>query len=98
MPWTSPIIYFVGTMVSHTTLNTDLRDNLNELVLHRHSGGSGSGSAALGSLTTVTFIDAAAPAAPGGTLTRLFSTGTTVGIRAGVGAALIFSNSTHTHA
>jgi hypothetical protein len=98
MAWTAPIVYVVGTMVTHATLNAHLRDNLKELGLHRHSGGSGSGSAALGSLTMVTFIDAAAPAAPGAGLTRVFSTGTTVGIRSGAaGAALIISNSTHTH-
>ena len=97
MAWTSPIVYLVGTMVTHATLNAFLRDNLNALALHKHGGGSGSGSATLGGLTMVTFIDAAAPGAPGGTLTRVFTTGTAMGIRAGAGAARILSNTTHTH-
>lgn len=97
MAWTAPRTFTSGEVVTAAALNTDLRDNMNELVLHRHSGGSGSGSNALGSLTSVTFIDAAAPAAPGGTLTRMFSSATVLGwINAG--GTFFAATSAHTHA
>jgi hypothetical protein len=84
-------------VVTAAALNTDLRDNMNELVLHRHSGGSGSGSNALGSLTSINFIDAAVPAAPGGTLTRIFTTATLFGwINAG--GTFYAATSGHEHA
>ena len=76
MAWSAPRTWVSGEIPTAAQLNTDLRDNLNELALHSHSGGSGSGTAALGSLVSVTYIDAAAPAAPGGTLTRTYSSST----------------------
>ena len=97
MVWTAPRTWTSGEVVTAAALNTDLRDNMNELVLHRHSGGSGSGSNALGSLTSVDFIAAAVPAAPGGTLTRAFATATLFGwINAG--GTLYAATSGHTHA
>ena len=98
MVWTNITVFIVGSMVTHSTLNTMLRDNMNELVLHSHMGGSGSGTAAIGNLIYITSIDAAAPGAPGGTLTYLASSATALIMRSGAaGAVRAFSNSTHTH-
>jgi hypothetical protein len=97
MAWTAPRTWADGTAVTEDHLNIDLRDNSNELAVHSHGGGSGSGAATLGNLTMVTMVDAAAPAAPGGTLSRLFSSGTILGIRSASGAARIFSVVTHDH-
>ena len=76
MAWSAPRTWASGEIPTAAQLNTDLRDNLNELSRHAHGGGSGSGTAALGNLVSMTFIDAAAPAAPGGTLTRVYSSST----------------------
>ena len=76
MAWTAPRTWASGEIPTAAQLNTDLRDNLNELSRHAHGGGSGSGTAALGNLVSMTFIDAAAPSAPGGTLTRVYSSST----------------------
>ena len=79
MVWTAPRTWVAGEVVAAADLNTDLRDNLNELSAHTHSGGSGSGSSALSNLTWEDFSQQAAPAAPGGTLTRIFATTTLLG-------------------
>ena len=72
MAWTAPRTWVSGEIVTAVALNTDLRDNLNELASHDHSGGSGSGSLDIGPVRLVDFFDAL-PAAPGGTLTRVFA-------------------------
>ena len=97
MAWTAPRTWASGEIPTAAQLNTDLRDNLNELSRHAHGGGSGSGTAALGNLVSMTFIDAAAPAAPGGTLTRVYSSSTALFWR---NAGGIYSASTagHEHA
>ena len=96
MVWTAPRTWASGEVVTAAALNTDLRDDLNELTLHKHAGGSGSGSATLGNLVTVDFIDAAVPAAPGGTLTRVFSSATLFGwINAG--GTFLVATSSHEH-
>ncbi len=99
MAWTT------GTWVNaqiptEATLNALIRDNLNMLALHNHgsSTGSGAGSAALGNLITVTMIDAAAPSAPGGSLTTIYSSATAFGVIAGGGTPRPFSTSGHEHA
>ena len=98
MVWTNITVFIVGSMVTDSTLNTMLRDNMNELALHSHMGGSGSGTGEVGNLIYITSIDAAAPAAPGGTLTYLASSATALIMRSGAaGAVRAFSNSTHTH-
>ena len=94
MAWTAPRTWASGEIPTAAQLNTDLRDNLNELSRHAHGGGSGSGTAALGNLVSMTFIDAAAPAAPGGTLTRLYSSSTALFWR---NAGGIYSASTAGH-
>ena len=84
-------------MVTSSTLNTMLRDNMIALGVHSHSGGSGSGTAVVGNIVYANFIDAAAPAAPGGTLTYLATSATALIIRSGAGAVRVISNSTHAH-
>ena len=94
MAWTAPRTWASGEIPTAAQLNTDLRDNLNELSRHAHGGGSGSGTAALGNLVSMTFIDAAAPSAPGGTLTRVYSSSTALYWR---NAGGIYSASTAGH-
>lgn len=97
MAWTTPITWKTGTLANATLFNAHIRGNFGELVLHTHSGGSGSGTATLGNLTMVTLIDATVPAAPGGTLTRIYTTATALHVRAASGADRIISEDGHTH-
>lgn len=97
MAWTVPRTWTAGEIVTAAALNADLRDNLNELSLHTHTGGSGSGSSGLSNLTWEDFSQAAVPAAPGGTLTRVFATTTLLGW-INVGGTFYAATSGHTHA
>lgn len=100
MAWNTPQTWTADQIVDETDFNQDIRDNLNALAQHDHSGGSGSGTKTLGGtvgLTTVTFADAAVPAAPTGTLTTVFTTGSTVGIRSSGGTARILADTSHEH-
>lgn len=95
--WTKPRIWQVGEQANATLLNTHVRDNFEKLDQHGHGSGSGSGARELGPLVYITFVDAAAPGAPGGTLTAIFSTTSTLGYRPGTGAAVYLIAETHTH-
>ena len=97
MAWTAPTSWVAGQMVVTADLNNEIRDNLLELDFHNHSGGSGSGTAALGNLVSMTLIDAALPAAPGGTLSVLASSATNLYIRSGGGASRQITVPGHTH-
>lgn len=101
MAWTAVPTTKVGTMYDAPALNVRLRDNLTELDQHDHSGGSGSGTRALGGsatgFTVVYFRDGAAPAAPTGTITVLFTSGSMLGHRSSGGAALMLTSTAHTH-
>ena len=97
MVWSSPESWVAGQMVTAALLNLNVRDNLEELDLHSHSGGSGSGTAAIGNLVTMTFIDGALPGAPGGTLSILASSATNLYIRSGGGASRQITVPGHTH-
>ena len=100
MAWTAPIKAIVGTLIDAPGMNTYWSNNFSELDQNDHGGGSGSGTRALGGtvgLTTVTFANAAAPAAPTGTLTRLFSSGSMLGWRSSGGTARMGVDTNHTH-
>ena len=100
MAFTQPRTWVAGEVPTAVLLNAQIRDNNNELALHAHTGGSGSGSSALGGtigLTHIDFRDAAAPTGAGGTITRLYSSGSQVGRVEPGGTAAIFSTSGHEH-
>ena len=46
MAWTVPLTW-KSTMVTHTIMNTHVKDNLLELSTHVHSGSGGEGSSTL---------------------------------------------------
>jgi hypothetical protein len=46
MAWTAPLSW-MPTMVTHTILNTHIKDNFLELSTHVHSGSAGEGSSTL---------------------------------------------------
>lgn len=97
MAWSAPRTWTAGEVPTAAQLNTDLRDNLNELALHNHSGGSGSGTAQLGPVNWVTFIGSAVPAAPGAGTTRVFASSTLMGW-INSGGTFFASTSGHEHA
>ena len=107
MAYTLPITYVVGSMVTHVTLNTFLRDNLNNWVTHDHDNVANfpsDGTRRLANIIRVTLMGTpgSAPATDDAdeVTTRIFATGTTVGIWSGslvAGTVRILSNSTHTH-
>ncbi len=68
--WTAPRTYVDSEIITHTILNTDLRDNLDVLDNHVHDNASGQGSADLSSLNTIVWADAAADPGNTGTLQR----------------------------
>jgi nicotinamide mononucleotide (NMN) deamidase PncC len=64
--WTTPGTWADGTVVTHTWINQQVRDNSEVIDQHSHSGAAGDGSQALGSLTVVTFANVGtAPTAVG---------------------------------
>ena len=100
MAFTQPRTWVSGEVPTAVLLNAQIRDNNNELALHAHTGGSGSGSSALGGtigLTHIDLRDAAAPTGAGGTITRLYSSGSQVGRVEPGGTAAIFATSLHEH-
>lgn len=82
-------------------MDTELRDNLNELALHDHSGGSGSGTRSLGGsatgLITVYMRDGAGPGTPTGTISAVFTTGSRIAMHSSGGTVVLFATSGHEH-
>src|SRR3990167_10598347 len=97
MAWTAPVTWVDGQIPTAALFNQQFRDNHNELALHAHAGGSGSGTAALGPLSNATFSDAPAPTGAGGTVTRVYSTVGTVGWVSASGSVFLAANTTHEH-
>src|SRR3990167_1148790 len=100
MAWTAPRTWVAAEVVNASELNTDLRDNMNELSLHNHSGGSGSGASSLGPLNRVDFTDLLSgnmPSSPGGTLTTVVTSATAL-VWINAGGTFYAATSAHEHA
>jgi hypothetical protein len=99
MAWTTPKTWADGDIPDADDLNTHIKDNLNVVSTHAHSGAAGDGSADLSGLDTETFDNqGSTPAAPGSNKVKLFSESETLKIRAGAsGAATAISLTNHTH-
>tara|TARA_R110000822_G_scaffold212294_3_gene347709 strand:+ start:2813 stop:3490 length:678 start_codon:yes stop_codon:yes gene_type:complete len=72
MAYTTPRDWTAGEQVTHTIMNTHVRDNFTALSLHTHSGAAGDGASALANVDTMTFdhqgSDPSAPSAGHGTV------------------------------
>ena len=99
MAWTTPKTWADGDIPDADDLNTHIRDNMNVLSTHAHSGAAGDGSAALAPISTVTFADqGSTPSAPGSSKVNLFSESETLKVREGAsGAAVAIALANHTH-
>ena len=99
MAWTTPKTWADGDIPDADDLNTHIKDNLNVVSTHAHSGAAGDGSADLSGLDTETFDNqGSTPAAPGSNKVKLFSESETLKIRAGAsGAAVAIALASHSH-
>ena len=99
MAWTNPKTWADGEIPDEDVLNTEIRDNLNALSTHTHSGAAGDGSATLAGVDSITTDDAGStPSAPGSNKVIIFSEGGVLKMRAGAsGSALTFSTTNHSH-
>ena len=99
MAWTTPRTWTDGEIPTAAVLNTHIRDNLNALSTHTHSGAAGDGNDEMTGVDTITIDDSGStPAAPGSSKVKIFSDSETLKVRAGAsGAATVVSLSTHTH-
>ena len=72
MAWSTPRDWSANELVTHTIMNTHVRDNLNILSTHTHSGAAGDGSSALSDVDTIIFdhqgSDPSAPSSGHGTV------------------------------
>ena len=73
MAWTAPRTWVLGEVLTASLLNTHVRDNELSLTQHQHTGAAGDGDDQLSGIDDIIFDDAAAPAAPGASKTRLYS-------------------------
>lgn len=70
MAWNTPANWTDGEIVPASKMNAQVRDNMNALSTHGHTGAAGDGAQALGPLDTVDFDDQATPPASAGRLLR----------------------------
>ena len=101
MAWTAPRTWTAGELVTHTLLNTHLKNNMLILDTHAHDDTSGGGDSTLGDLVKATFTDATAPSAPGANKTAIYAVSTQPHYRAGGAGAdveLADANDLHTQA
>ena len=99
MAWNNPVTWSDGTIPDEDDLNQQIRDNMNALSTHTHSGAAGDGSATLSGVDSITTDDASStPAAAGSNKVIIFSEGGVLKMRAGAsGSALTFSTTDHSH-
>ena len=99
MAWTTPRTWADGEIPTAALMNTHVRDNLNAVSTHTHSGAAGDGSAALSSVDTITLADqGSTPSAPGSNKIILFSESGVLKQRVGAsGSATVISVTGHGH-
>mgnify|MGYP001589055854 FL=1 len=71
--WTAPRTWVAGGILTAAQLNLHIRDNELILSVHAHSGVAGEGSENLNGVNDIIIDDAAAPAAPGASKTRIYA-------------------------
>lgn len=99
MAWNNPATWTDGTIPDEDDLNEQIRDNMNALSTHTHSGAAGDGSSTLSGVDSITTDDAGStPSAAGTNKVIIFSEGGLLKMRAGSsGSVLTFSTTDHVH-
>lgn len=87
MAWTNPLTWVTNQLVTTLQMNTHIRDNLNFLGIHTHTGAAGDGAADVGPINRLDLNDVSAPAAPGASKLRLYSVAGILRFRAGAAGA-----------
>ena len=74
MAFTTPRDWASGELVTHTIMNTHIRDNFEALKLHTHSGSAGDGASALDNVDTIIYDHQGSdPSAPTSGHTTLYT-------------------------
>ena len=74
MAFTTPRDWTANELVTHTIMNTHIRDNFEALKLHTHSGSAGDGASALDNVDTITYDHQGSdPSAPASNHTTLYT-------------------------
>lgn len=98
MTWSAPKTWADQDTPSATDFNTEIRDNLNALSTHTHSGAAGDGSSIFNSVDHIDFDEGGALSAPASGHTRVAAnTDGTLRFRADGGSEKTLSDTTHTH-
>ena len=88
MAWSTPRDWTANELVTHTIMNTHIRDQFNSLTLHTHSGAAGDGASALADVDTITYDHQGSdPSAPTSGHTTLYTKSDGLYFRAHGGSA-----------
>ena len=98
MAWSAPKTWVDQETPSADDFNTEIRDNLDALSTHSHTGAAGDGSATLGSVDYIDLDEGGALSEPASNHTRFAAnTDGTLRYRANGGTEKTISDTTHTH-
>jgi hypothetical protein len=98
MSWKEPKTWVDQETPTATDFNTEIRDNLNALSTHSHTGAAGDGSATLDSVDHIDLDEGGALSTPAGGHTRFAAnTDGTLRIFPDGGSEKTLSDTTHTH-
>jgi len=98
MAWSAPKTWVDQETPSADDFNTEIRDNLDALSTHSHTGAAGDGSATLGSVDYIDLDEGGALSEPASNHTRFAAnTDGTLRYRANGGTEKTVSDTTHTH-
>ena len=98
MAWSAPKTWVDQETPSADDFNTEIRDNLDALSTHSHTGAAGDGSATLGSVDYIDLDEGGALSEPASNHTRFAAnTNGTLRYRANGGTEKTVSDTTHTH-
>ena len=88
MAWSTPRDWTANELVTHTIMNTHIRDQFNALTLHTHSGAAGDGASSLADVDTITYDHQGSdPSAPTSGHTTLYTKSDGLYFRAHGGSA-----------
>ena len=97
MAWGTPSTFKTGDLVDDDTLNAQLKDNLNALSTHTHSGAAGDGSADLAGVDSIVIDSTSAPSSPSANDIIAWVDGETLKMKKSDGTVQAFSLAGHTH-
>jgi len=98
MAYTTARTYQTGDLINADMLNEQLKDNLNALSTHTHTGAAGSGNDELSGVDSITFDDVSStPDAPAANDIIIYSESGVLKYRVPAGTVFTLSTTGHTH-